>query len=65
MQLTPSSVTLNLNLNLPGEEFSGPGVRFFDRKTRQVPSLEAPYSNIDAIERWTVPTAPKDGFAAF
>lgn len=34
-----SSVTLNLNLNLPGEEFSGSGVRFFDPKTRQVAEL--------------------------
>ncbi|GAA6207479.1 hypothetical protein NBRC116601_07720 [Cognatishimia sp. WU-CL00825] len=31
-----SSVTLNINVNLPGEEFSGSGVRFFDRETRQV-----------------------------
>lgn len=34
-----SSVTLNLNLNLPGEDFSGSGVRFFDRETRQVSEL--------------------------
>ena len=34
-----SSVTLNINLNLPGEEFSGSGVRFFDRDTRQVSEL--------------------------
>lgn len=34
-----SSVTLNLNLNLPGEEFSGSGVKFFDRETRQVAEL--------------------------
>ncbi|MEM8978278.1 MAG: 2OG-Fe(II) oxygenase [Pseudomonadota bacterium] len=34
-----SSVTLNLNLNLPGEEFSGSGVRFFDPKTRQISEL--------------------------
>ncbi|WP_298258266.1 2OG-Fe(II) oxygenase [uncultured Litoreibacter sp.] len=34
-----SSVTLNLNLNLPGEEFSGSGVRFFDRVTRQIAEL--------------------------
>ncbi|MEO9864841.1 MAG: 2OG-Fe(II) oxygenase [Yoonia sp.] len=34
-----SSVTLNINLNLPGEEFSGSGVRFFDRETRQVSEL--------------------------
>ncbi len=34
-----SSVTLNLNLNLPGEEFSGSGVRFFDHATRQISEL--------------------------
>lgn len=34
-----SSVTLNINLNLPGEDFSGSGVRFFDQKTRQVSEL--------------------------
>lgn len=34
-----SSVTLNLNLNLPGEAFSGSGVKFFDRATRQVAEL--------------------------
>ena len=34
-----SSVTLNINLNLPGEDFAGSGVRFFDRETRQVSEL--------------------------
>lgn len=34
-----SSVTLNINLNLPGEAFSGSGVRFFDRETRQISAL--------------------------
>jgi hypothetical protein len=34
-----SSVTLNVNLNLPGEDFSGSGVRFFDRATQQVSEL--------------------------
>jgi hypothetical protein len=34
-----SAVTLNINLNLPGEEFSGSGVRFMDPATRQVESL--------------------------
>jgi len=34
-----SSVTLNINLNLPGEDFSGSGVRFFDRDTQQVSEL--------------------------
>lgn len=34
-----SSVTLNINLNLPGEDFSGSGVRFFDQKTRQISEL--------------------------
>ncbi len=34
-----SSVTLNINLNLPGEDFSGSGVRFFDQETRQVSEL--------------------------
>lgn len=34
-----SSVTLNINLNLPGEDFSGSGVRFFDRATQQVSEL--------------------------
>lgn len=34
-----SSVTLNINLNLPGEDFTGSGVRFFDRETRQVSEL--------------------------
>lgn len=34
-----SSVTLNINLNLPGEEFDGSAVRFFDDATRQVASL--------------------------
>ena len=30
-----SSVTLNINLNLPGEDFAGSGVRFFDHATKQ------------------------------
>lgn len=34
-----SSVTLNINLNLPGEDFSGSGVRFFDQATRRVEEL--------------------------
>lgn len=34
-----SSVTLNINLNLPGQAFSGSGVRFFDRDTQQVNEL--------------------------
>ncbi|MFY0596672.1 MAG: 2OG-Fe(II) oxygenase [Cognatishimia sp.] len=34
-----SAVTLNINLNLPGEDFSGSGVRFFDRATRKVEEL--------------------------
>ncbi len=34
-----SSVTLNVNLNLPGEDFSGSGVRFFDRETQKVDEL--------------------------
>jgi hypothetical protein len=34
-----SSVTLNINLNLPGEDFSGSGVRFFDRESRRVSEL--------------------------
>ena len=34
-----SSVTLNINLNLPGEDFAGSGVRFFDRATQQVSEL--------------------------
>ncbi len=34
-----SSVTLNVNLNLPGEDFSGSGVRFFDRETQEVSEL--------------------------
>lgn len=34
-----SSVTLNINLNRPGEDFSGSGVRFFDRQTQQVSEL--------------------------
>ena len=34
-----SSVTLNINLNLPGEDFSGSGVRFFDNQTGQVSEL--------------------------
>ena len=34
-----SSVTLNINLNLPGEDFSGSGVRFFDNQTRQISEL--------------------------
>ena len=34
-----SAVTLNINMNLPGEDFSGSGVRFFDRATRQVAEL--------------------------
>lgn len=103
-----SSVTLNLNLNLPGEEFSGSGVKFFDRETRQVaelgfapgkalihhgsvphesmpitegertnfvlwlygdngqvPRFGAPDRMLDAKERWSVPTSPKDDFAPF
>lgn len=34
-----SSVTLNINLNLPGEDFSGSGVRFFNSETRRVEEL--------------------------
>lgn len=34
-----SAVTLNINLNLPHENFKGSGVRFFDRETRQVCEL--------------------------
>ena len=34
-----SSVTLNINLNLPGEDFAGSGVRFFDNQTRQISEL--------------------------
>jgi len=34
-----SSVTLNINLNLPNEDFSGSGVRFFDRETQQIREL--------------------------
>ncbi|WP_170402088.1 2OG-Fe(II) oxygenase family protein [Ruegeria arenilitoris] len=34
-----SSVTLNINLNLPGEDFSGSAVSFFDNQTRQVNKL--------------------------
>ena len=34
-----SSVTLNINLNLPGEDFSGSAVRFMDPVNRKVESL--------------------------
>ncbi len=34
-----SAVTLNINLNLPGEDFEGSGVRFFDRATGKVDEL--------------------------
>lgn len=34
-----SAVTLNINLNLPGEDFEGSGVRFFDRVSRRVDEL--------------------------
>lgn len=34
-----SSVTLNLNLNLPGEAYEGSGLRYFDRVSRQVGEL--------------------------
>ena len=34
-----SSVTLNVNMNLPGESFSGSGVRFFDHETRRISEL--------------------------
>ncbi|SLN66993.1 hypothetical protein ROA7450_03556 [Roseovarius albus] len=34
-----SAVTLNINLNLPGEDFSGSGVSFIDSTTRRVQSL--------------------------
>ena len=34
-----SSVTLNLNLNLPGEPYTGSGLRYFDRVSRQVGEL--------------------------
>jgi len=34
-----SSVTLNINLNLPGETFGGSAVRFFDQKSYKVESL--------------------------
>ena len=35
-----SAVTLNINLNLPGEAFSGSGVRFLDPVSRRVESLQ-------------------------
>ena len=35
-----SAVTLNINLNLPGETFEGSGVRYWDHATRQVASLD-------------------------
>lgn len=35
-----SSVTLNINLNLPGEGFAGSGVTFIDPETRRVESLK-------------------------
>lgn len=103
-----SAVTLNINLNLPGEEFDGSAVSFFDPATRkvdkltfepgtalihhgsvphasepitrgerynfvlwlygengQVPVRGAPASDIDAQQRWTVPTVPSDGFGPF
>lgn len=34
-----SAVTLNINLNLPDENFEGSAVRFFDRATRQICEL--------------------------
>lgn len=34
-----SAVTLNINLNRADEEFSGSGVKFFDRDTRQISEL--------------------------
>ncbi|MEL6688141.1 MAG: 2OG-Fe(II) oxygenase [Pseudomonadota bacterium] len=34
-----SSVTLNINLNLPGEDFSGSAVRFFDHDRGKIESL--------------------------
>lgn len=34
-----SSVTLNINLNLPGESFSGSAVRFMDPQSRRIESL--------------------------
>ena len=103
-----SSVTLNINLNLPGEEFSGSGVRFFDAQSQQVSELtfapgtalihhgSVPHEsmpitegersnfilwlygesgqvarpgvvpeNIDASQRWTLPSTSSDGFAPF
>ncbi len=103
-----SSVTLNINLNLPGEDFSGSSVSFIDSATRRVeklnfepgtalihhgsvvhasdPITEGQRSNfvlwlygehgqipqpgfalkeVDAQERWTVPSIPSDGFAPF
>ena len=49
-----SSVTLNINLNLPGKDFSGSGVRFFDKETRQVSELSfAP--GTDLIHHGSVP----------
>ncbi len=103
-----SSVTLNINLNLPGEGFSGSGVSFIDPVSRRVdklyfepgtalihhgsvphasePITEGQRSNfvlwlygengqiphpgsapvqIEARDRWSVPTDPSDGFAPF
>ncbi|MGQ7845163.1 hypothetical protein ACUNV4_11850 [Granulosicoccus sp. 3-233] len=34
-----SAVTLNINLNLPGEDFEGSAVSFFDPKTRKVDKI--------------------------
>lgn len=103
-----SAVTLNINLNLPGEDFSGSAVRFMDPVARKIDSLvfepgtalihhgSVPHASepitsgerhnfvlwlygergqippagrhqmpISPRERWTVPTAPSDGFAPF
>ena len=103
-----SAVTLNINLNLPGEAFTGSEVNFFNPDTGQtkalkfrpgtamihrgnVPHAAKPITSgertnivlwlygdygrippqgvkrktVDARERWTVPTAARDGFAPF
>lgn len=103
-----SAVTLNINLNLPGEGFSGSAVSFIDPVSRrvekltfepgtalihhgsvphasdpitqgsrsnfvlwlygengQIPQPGAVGKDVDAQTRWSVPSAPSDGFAPF
>ncbi|MEM9203831.1 MAG: 2OG-Fe(II) oxygenase [Actinomycetota bacterium] len=103
-----SAVTLNINMNLPDEDFAGSAVHFFDQATGQstpltfapgtamihrggiphaaepitdgarsnlvlwlygdrgqVPMIDIPRTELDARQRWSIPSTHADDFAPF